>query len=82
MRIPPVALVFGIAKPLVGDANPADESDPAVNHEQFAVRAVIHAPGLIPAQRMLEAVSTISSVAPGVIVAQSKARRAQFSLAK
>ena len=55
MRVAPVFGVLRIAVPGIGDAHAAGEADAAVDHQQLAVRAVVHAREVVPAQRMVEA---------------------------
>src|SRR5690606_8293157 len=49
--VAPVVRVRGAALPLVGDAAPAGEADPAVHHQQLAVGAVVHPAEVVPVQR-------------------------------
>jgi hypothetical protein len=43
-RIAPVAWFGGIAHPFIRDTNPADETDPAIDNERFAMGAMIPRP--------------------------------------
>ena len=57
MVVAPVLGVLRVAGPVVGNADAAGKSDAAVDHQQLAVRAVIHAPKVVPAQRPILAES-------------------------
>ena len=52
VRVAPVLRVARVAVPLVADADPAGEADLAVDDQQLAVRAVVHAREVVPVQRV------------------------------
>ena len=54
--------ILRVAGPLVGDAHPAGEADPAVHHQQLAVGAVVDPRQGVPVER----VETVPDLHPGV----------------
>ena len=56
--------ILGIAIPLVGDADTAGETDPAIHHQQLAVGAVVEAAEVVPLQRPV-----LLHIDPGILQA-------------
>ena len=50
MHVSPVVGILRVAHPLVGDADAAGECDPAVDHQQLAMGAIVEAVQVIPLQ--------------------------------
>ena len=53
LQIAPVLVVLRVAGPVIGDAGAAGEADAAVDDQRLAVRAVVDAPQVVPADRVV-----------------------------
>jgi hypothetical protein len=53
VRVSPVIGITAVASPLIRDAYPSGEPDAAIDHQQLAMGAVVHAADIIPVQRSI-----------------------------
>ena len=53
LQIAPVLVVLRVAGPVIGDPGAAGEADAAVDDERLAMRAVVDAPQVVPANRVV-----------------------------